>query len=269
VSPYLAQLSANLRVQLSYRMAALAGVVTQAFWGFLRLSILTGFYAALPVGAKAPMSEAQLASYVWLGQGLWALMPLRADAEVAALVREGGIANELTRPVDLYSFWLSRAVALRLGPTLLRWPVLLLVGTLLPRPEWCLRAPPSLTALLLFLASVTVALLLSAAFTTLLGVTCLWTQGGNGIGQLLAIVGVALSGIVLPLPLYPDAVRSVLELLPFAALSDLPLRMYSGHLSGAAAGWALARSGLWATVFVAFGWFSLRASLSRVVSHGG
>jgi ABC-2 type transport system permease protein len=269
MSPYRAQLSANLQLQLRYRMAALAGLVTQAFWGFLRLSILTGFYAALPAGTTPPMNVAQLASYVWVGQGIWALMPLRADAEVAALVREGGIAYELTRPVDLYSFWLSRAVALRLGPVLLRLPLLLLVGALLPRPEWCLRAPPSFAALLLFLAAISIALLLAAAFTTLLGVTCLWTEGGNGVGQLLAVVGVALSGSFLPLPLYPDRVRAVLELLPFAALWDLPLRMYSGHLAGADAVWALVRSSCWAAVFAAFGWFSLRVSLSRVVSHGG
>ena len=127
------------------------------------------------------MSVAQLASYVWLGQGIWALMPLRADSEVAALVREGGIAYELTRPVDLCSFWFSRALALRLGPTLLRFPVVILVGVLLPRPEWCLRAPPSLSALLLFLTAISIALLLAAAFTTLLGVTFFWTEGGKGL----------------------------------------------------------------------------------------
>jgi ABC-2 type transport system permease protein len=269
VSPYQALLSASLRLQLRYRMAAVAGVVTQVFWGYLRISILAAFYAALPAGATPPMNVAQLGSYVWLGQALWALMPLRADAEVATLVREGGIAYELTRPVDLYSFWLARAVALRLGPTLLRLPVVLLAGALIPRPEWCLRAPPSFPALLLFVAAISIAVLLAAAFTTLLSVTCLWTEGGNGVGQLLAVVGVALSGIILPLPLYPDAVRAFLELLPFAALSDLPLRRYSGHLSGANAVWALVRSSGWVAVFGAFGWFSLRASLSRVVSHGG
>jgi ABC-2 type transport system permease protein len=267
--PYRAQLSATLQQQLRYRMAALAGVVTQVFWGFLRLSILTGFYAALPSGVKPPLSPTELACYVWLGQALWGLMPLRADSEVAALVREGGIAYELTRPVDLYSFWLARAVALRLGPTLLRLPVVLTVAALLPRAEWCLRAPPSFSALVLFLASVSIALVLAGAFTTLLGVTCFWTEGGNGVGQLLAIVGVAISGIILPLPLYPDAVRAVLELLPFAALSDLPLRMYSGHLAGADAVWALVRSAGWVAVFVTVGKLSLRVSLSRVVSHGG
>ena len=67
MSPYWAQLSANFRVLLRYRAAAAAGVITQIFWGFLRLSILTAFYAGLPVGQPPPLNAAELAVYVWLG----------------------------------------------------------------------------------------------------------------------------------------------------------------------------------------------------------
>jgi ABC-2 type transport system permease protein len=269
VRPYWAQLSANFQLLLRYRAAAAAGVVTQVFWGFLRLAILTAFYAALPAGQAPPLSTAELASYVWLGQALWGLMPVRADAEVATLVREGGIAYELTRPVDLYGFWFARAVALRLAPTLLRLPVVVLVGALLPRPAWALGAPASTAAFALCLVSILLALLLVAAFTTLLGVTCFWTEGGNGVGHLLAILGVATSGIVLPLPLFPDGVRTVLEWLPFAGVSDLPLRLYSGHVAVAEAALPLLRSALWACLIGAFGWGALRIGLRRVVAHGG
>jgi ABC-2 type transport system permease protein len=269
VSPYWAQLSANFRLFLRYRAAAVAGVVTQVFWGFLRLSILTAFYAALPAGESPPLNAAELAAYVWLGQALWGLMPVRADAEVSALVREGGIAYELTRPVDLYGFWFARAVALRLSPTLLRLPIVVLVGALVPRPAWALGPPASATALALCLLAIGLALLLVAAFTTLLGVTCFWTEGGNGVGHLLAIMGVATSGIVLPLPMFPARWRTLLEWLPFAGVSDLPLRLYSGHVAVADAALPLVRSALWAGLISVLGWTALRLSLRRVVSHGG
>jgi ABC-2 type transport system permease protein len=196
-------------------------------------------------------------------------MPVRADAEVAALVREGGIAYELTRPVDLYGFWFARAVALRLSPTLLRLPVVVLVGVLVPRPAWALGPPASATAFALCVLAVGLALLLVAAFTTLLGVTCFWTEGGNGVGHLLAIMGVATSGIVLPLPMFPDGWRTLLEWLPFAGVSDLPLRLYSGHVAAADAALPLLRSALWAGLIGVLGWAALRLSLRRVVAHGG
>ena len=43
-----------------------------------------------------------------------------------------------------------------------------------------------------------------------------------------------LQGAIIPLPFFPDAVRQILELLPFAAMQNVPLRVYSGDLSGAA-----------------------------------
>jgi ABC-2 type transport system permease protein len=267
--PYWAQLSASFQVLLRYRMAAAAGATTQMFWGFLRLSILTAFYAALPAGQAPPMSLPELAAYVWLGQALWGLMPLRAEAEIATLVREGGIAYELTRPVDLYGLWLSRAIAVRLAPTMLRLPIVLLVGIFLPRPDWALPPPQSAAAFGLFMIALVLAVLLAASFTALLGVTCLWTEGGNGVGNFIALLGVLTSGVVLPLPVLPDGLRSVLECLPFAGVSDLPLRIYSGHVPAAEATPALLRSAGWTCAVMALGWCSLRGSLRRVVAHGG
>ncbi len=45
---YLAYFTGNLRSLLSYRVAALAGFVTQAFWGLLRIAIFSAFYRSLP-----------------------------------------------------------------------------------------------------------------------------------------------------------------------------------------------------------------------------
>jgi ABC-2 type transport system permease protein len=196
-------------------------------------------------------------------------MPLRAEAEIATLVREGGIAYELTRPVDLYFLWLSRALAARVAPTLLRLPVVLLVGVLLPRPAWALAGPDSAAAFGLFVLALVLAVLLAGAFTALLGVTCLWTEGGNGVGHFIALLGVLTSGIVLPLPVMPDGLRAVLEWLPFAGISDLPLRLYSGHVPLRDAAVPLLRSAAWSCAVMVLGWCSLRLSLRRVVAHGG
>jgi ABC-2 type transport system permease protein len=269
VRPYWAQLSASFQLLLRYRMAAAAGVTTQIFWAFLRLAILSAFYAALPAGQAPPLSMPELTAYVWLGQALWGLMPLRAEAEIATLVREGGIAYELTRPVDLYFLWLSRAIGVRVAPTLLRLPVVVLVGVFWPRPAWALAGPESAASFAAFVLALALAVLLSAAFTALMGVTCLWTEGGNGVGNFIALLGVLTSGIVLPLPVLPDGLRAVLEWLPFAGISDLPLRLYSGHVSAAEAAVPLLRSAAWTCAVMALGWCSLRLSLRRVVAHGG
>ena len=44
--PYRAVVSARYRMLLQYRAAAFAGLVTQCFWGAIRLMIVAAFYAA-------------------------------------------------------------------------------------------------------------------------------------------------------------------------------------------------------------------------------
>ncbi len=266
---YWAYFQGNLRSLLSYRVAALAGFVTQAFWGLLRISIFSAFYGALASGEPPPMALDQLRAYVWIGQGLFVLLPLRPDPEALELVREGGLAYELTRPVDLYLFWLSRSLSLRLAPVALRLPLVLAFAFLLPIRSWALSLPPSWLAALFFLLALVLSLSLAAALTALMSVLCLWIQGGAGVAQLVGILAWVTSGLVLPLPMFPPALQHVLEWLPFAGILDTPLRLYSGHLSPSEALPALLRSLCWAALLVVTGRALLRASLRRVEVQGG
>ena len=63
-----------------------------------------------------------------------------ADLEIEKLIREGGVAYELLRPVDLYAFWYVRTLASRVATTSLRsLPIVLVAGLVLPAlglEEW-------------------------------------------------------------------------------------------------------------------------------------
>ena len=266
---YWAYFSANLRALLRYRVAAFAGFVTQAFWALLRLSIFGAFYAALGTHERAPMNPRELTAYIWLGQGLFVLLPIRPDAEAVELVREGGLAYELTRPLDLYSFWFSRSVALRLAPVALRLPAVILFGLLVPSKSWALPLPASLGAFSAFAAALLISFLLSGAFTTLLSVLCLWIEGGVGLAQLVAIFAWVSSGLVLPLPMLPTRLRQIAEWLPFAGIFDAPLRLYSGNWSASLAALPLLRGLGWALSLILVSRALLRRSFARVEVQGG
>jgi len=266
---YWAYFATNVRSLLRYRVAALAGFATQAFWGLLRLSIFSAFYSALGPHQRPPLSTHELTAYVWLGQALFVLLPMRPDPEALELVREGGLAYELTRPVDLYTFWFSRSLALRFAPVALRLPLVALFAFLVPIKAWALSAPPNASALVAFAAALSISFLLAGALTTLLSVLCLWIEGGNGLAQLLGTFAWVSSGLVLPLPMLPARLQKAAEWLPFAGILDAPLRLYSGHWQPAQAALPLLRSLGWALVLIAVGRLILRQSLSRVEVQGG
>lgn len=110
--PYRAIVSARFRVLLHYRAAAIAGVWTQVMFGLVLVMIYEGFYRSSSAAAQ-PMAFSQVASYVWLNQALIAMLPWNTDPEVRAMVRSGGVAYELCRPVDLYGLWFVRVLAWR------------------------------------------------------------------------------------------------------------------------------------------------------------
>ena len=112
MNPYLALLSARFRQGLQYRAAAWAGAACQVCFGLIIISVLEAFAAARP-GAAGPFSR--VASYVWLGQALFRLLPWNPDPELRDVVRLGDVGLQLAKPLDLYGSWFAKALGYRLS----------------------------------------------------------------------------------------------------------------------------------------------------------
>jgi ABC-2 type transport system permease protein len=269
--PYLAIVSARFRTMLQYRGAALGGVVTQAFFGMVRIMILEGFYRSS--GTPPSLSLTAAVAYIWLGQAAFTMQPYNLDREVRTMVSTGTLAYELVRPLNLYAFWYCRAVAWRSAPMALRLVPMFLFATLvlplLGLPQWALPAPASPAAGLAWVLTMAGALAVSAAITTLMSISLLWTISGEGIAVLVSSVVALLSGMIIPLPLFPDWAQPLLRALPFGAMMDLPARVYTGHIPLAGAGGVLLTQLLWTLLLVALGSWLLGRAARRLVVQGG
>jgi ABC-2 type transport system permease protein len=219
-----------------------------------------------------PMTFPQVVSYVWLGQALLALLPWNVDAEVKAMVRSGAVAYELCRPIDLYSLWFARAMAWRTAPTILRAvPMAILAMFVLPLiglGEWRLH-PPTLAGGVAFVGAMACTLLLSCALTTLTNITLMWTVSADGTVVMLTALVTLFSGMIIPLPLFPDWAQPALMAMPFAGLVDLPYRVYVGNIAPSGIPAVIVRQLLWTAALVLFGRWLLARGLRRVVVQGG
>src|SRR5215475_4998361 len=153
--PYPAIFAARFLMLLQYRAAALAGIVTQFWFGTIMIMVLFAFYTGGRGSASITLAEA--ITYTWLGQAFLGLLPWNVDPEIAVMMRTGNVAYERLRPVDTYFYWFARAMAWRTAATLLRAIPLLLVTSVvfdwLGLGAWSLQPPQSGTALALFLLS--------------------------------------------------------------------------------------------------------------------
>lgn len=264
--PYAAILSARFRTLLQYRAAAIAGAGTQLFWGLIRMMIFEGFYRSADlIHRPQPMSLAQTVTYIWLGQAMLGILPWNVDPDVRGSIRTGAVAYELLRPVDLYALWYSRAVAQRTAPTLLRSiPIFLIAGLF-----FGLQAPPSLLSAAAWLLVTAGAILLSAAMSSLLTISLLWTISGEGVTRLVPSLVIALSGMIVPLQLFPEWSQPLVRFLPFAHVVDTPFRVYLGTIPPAQAGLAFAAQLAWTAALALVGRWLVARAARRLVVQGG
>ena len=252
---------------VQYRAAALAGVVTQFAWGFMELLAFSAFYRVNP--DAFPMTFQQTVNYIWIQQAFLALfMTWFYEFEIFSAITSGSIAYEMVRPLDLYGRWFSQTTATRVAKCLLRCFPILIVALIIPGPLR-MTLPPDAGQFLLFLLSTLLALGVVVAFSMLIYISGLFTISAVGARVIAAVVVDFLAGAVVPLPFFPAGLRAVVELTPFAAMQNMPLRIYSGNIAGVNALWGLALQAFWLVALVVFGRLWMRKALRKVVVQGG
>ena len=105
LAPYPQLVRAGYRRYAGYRQAALAGLATNMVFGLLRAAVLAAVLAER--GTVAGYDLATAITYVWLGQGLLAVVLLWGGTEFSDRVRSGDIVVDLGRPWDLQAALLA------------------------------------------------------------------------------------------------------------------------------------------------------------------
>lgn len=250
-----------------YRAAAWAGVATQFFFGAVFILIYKAFYDSSAVQPSMPFD--QLVSYLWMQQAFLAIMAVwGSDMSLLDSIATGDIAYELVRPMSLYWLWSFSMAAQRLSSAMMRCLPILLVAGFLPAP-YNFNPPPSPLALGLFVLSLILALVVMVAIMMFVYILTFITLSPGGSRVLMMTLTEFLQGAVIPIPLMPNWLQTVLSFLPFRYTSDVPLRIYSGHIQGTEAWICIALQVFWAVTLIALGQWGLKRALDRAVIQGG
>lgn len=252
---------------LQYRAAAAAGVVTQFFWGAMNILMYRAFYETDP--SAFPMTFEATVSYVWLQQAFLCLFAAwLIEHEIFDDIVSGNVVYELCRPIDIYDMWFSRSMANRLSRAVLRCFPILLVAAFLPAP-YGVCAPASARHFALFLATCVLGFLVAVAFFMLMYALTFFTISPSGLRILISSVVEFFAGGIIPLPFFPDGVRRVVELLPFASMQNVPLLVYSGSLTRAQTIRAVGLQAFWLVALVAAGKALCALAMKKMTLQGG
>jgi viologen exporter family transport system permease protein len=255
---------AGFRRYATYRQATVAGAFTNTVFGFVRCYLLLS--VADVTGQVAGYAPGQLVTFVWVGQGLLAVVNYWGQQDLPGRVRTGEVVSDLLRPVDLMAQFVATDVGRAGHAMLTRFVVPVVVGLLafdfyVPADPWTYP---------LFAVSVLLAVLVCSTCRYVVALTAFWLLDVRGVQMVWVVASGAASGLYFPLPILPEWLQTVLWVAtPFPALLQAPLdvaveRGGLGHGALLVAGQAA-----WVLVMVGIVRVVQRRALRRLVVQGG
>src|SRR5579859_7797178 len=257
-------LVAGFRRQSAYRLAALGGLVANVTFGLLKVAILFATVRAAG-GELHGYDTASMSTYVWLSQGLLGSVNLDGRTELALRVKDGQVAVDFLRPVDLQAATIATQAGMSLFALIPRGLPSVLLGALAVG----MQMPTSPVFYLLGAVSLLLGIVISAATAYLVAVAGFWLVETRGLQILYMLASGFLGGLYVPLALFPGWLRIVAVATPFPSIMMYPVDVLSGiGGAGSAAELVLAQLG-WLAGVAAAGQALTRAGRRRLEVQGG
>lgn len=253
----------SFRQQMTYRMAMLAGLVTNLFFGILRVAVLKALYNGKQMVNGLSMQGA--VTFAGLSQSMIMFLMLFGFFEIMQSVSSGAVAGDLLRPMSYYLLWLGKDLGRSLVNLVMRGILTFVIFSLF----FDVILPRSVGQWLAFGLSLALSYLLSFSWRFLVNLVAFWTPDALGIGRLLFLISQFLSGFIMPLPLMPDWFNALCRLTPFPLMVTTPANIFLGMSQGSALGMELLRQAAWVGVLVVVGSIVYRAGIRRLVVQGG
>jgi ABC-2 type transport system permease protein len=249
--------------QRAYAMANLAGLVTNGCFGYLRAVVFLSVYHGSELIAGYGLAD--VVTYTWVTQALIMVVALWGWWEIEDTIRSGDVVSDLVKPFSYLGYWLARDLGRAAYFLLYRGLPILMIGQL----TFGIRWPTSPLTWIALTLSVVLGVTMSFAWRFLLNVVAFWTTDARGIGNLALIVVTVISGLLIPLPYFPDWIRGYLLALPFAGMFQTPSDIFLEHLVGSALIAAIGLQLFWSVIMLAAAQLALSAAVRRLVVQGG
>lgn len=247
----------------TYRGATFAGIVTNTVFGFILSYVMLAVFRERPeIGG---FDAVDAVTFVFVTQGLAMSVGMFGEDEMAQRVKTGEVAIDLCRPYDYQGWWAGVHYGKALFFSWARGVPPFVIGALaldirLPGDPWTWPA---------FALAVILAIGVAFAWGFLLQSTAFWIIDVRGPVQLGWVLAMFLSGMMMPLVLFPDGLQQVLRILPFASLIQLPVEVFLGKHTGIDLAATYATQAFWLLALVLAGRLVLVRAVRRVVVHGG
>lgn len=180
-------------------------------------------------------------------------------------IRKGSIDTDLLRPMGFQRQMLYRNSSRMISLAL----ILVVPACLIAQLFMGQQLPATALHALAFIPSLVLAYFVLFSLNFLLGLLGIITLNIKQIAWAYRSLVCLLSGQLVPLWLFPESVQTVLHLLPFRCIFDIPLNIYTGAVGANMLPSSLLFQLFWACGLMLLGQFLWRLTRKRITVQGG
>lgn len=264
---YMTLTRAGIIESLQFRLATVVMVIGNLLYLIVVYFLWKAIYASAGTDVVNGMTFSDTLIYLVLATALFNFMEMYTVWEIGRSIQSGKIVLDLLKPIEYrrYLFWsYSGSFVTQFFFTFL--PTFIVVAAVTH------GAIHMGVNLLFFVVSVAMAVMINYSIDFLVGTVCLYTESIWGINIMKQVIVLLLSGATIPLAFFPDKLREAVELMPFAAIYDVPLRflLWDGVSMEPQEPWCMLLFQLfWCIVMTILSKLFWKASLRQITVNGG
>lgn len=184
----------------------------------------------------------QMTSYVAVSWMARAFYFNNLDREISTDIRDGSIAIQFIRP---YNYVLVKMMQ-GLGEGMFRFLLFMIPGMAIAMLLFPVQLPTAPSAWAGFLVMLFFSFLINSQINIITGLSAFFVENNEGMMRMKRVIVDLFSGLIVPISLFPNWLSSVLEVLPFQAITYLPGSVFTGRVQGV---------GIWNVLGIQIIWF--------------
>lgn len=260
---YLEFIRLRFMTMLAYRVNYYSGILIYLVNIGAQYFLWRAIYAGSP--KLAGMDMQQMTTYVAVAWMARAFYFNNLDREIADEIRDGSVALQLIRP---YPYLLAKMMQ-GLGEGLFRLLFFSVPGMVAVLFLFPVKLPYDPRAWLVLLLMLLFSFLINSQLNILTGLFAFFVENNEGMMRMKRVLVDLFSGLIIPVSFFPGWAEAVLKVLPFQAITYLPVAVFSGKAVGTGAGSVLAVQLLWFVLLIIPIWLLWLKARRRLFVQGG
>ncbi|GAB2673466.1 ABC transporter permease [Paenibacillus thermoaerophilus] len=255
---YLELIRIRFMTMLAYRMNYYNGIIIYAInigaYYFLWQAIYSGR------DELAGLTAGQMTTYVAVSWMARAFYFNNLDREISNEIRDGSLAIQMIRPYHYLVVKMMQA----LGEGLFRLLLFTIPGLAVALLLFPVKLPADPAVWAMFFVMIGFSFLIHSQINMLTGLCAFYLENNEGLMRMKRVAVDLLSGLVIPVSLFPGWAETIVKWLPFQAITYVPGSVFASGARGADAWQALGLQAFWCAVLlvpIALLWRSARRRL--------